>query len=68
MSLRVSNPYAGIVEPDKIWVEGFSTKGEDRGLGLSSYQRILAGYPNAACSTGWAGGVFVQELAIGGQT
>jgi hypothetical protein len=64
LSLRVSNPYIGTVDPDKIWTENFSTKGEGRGLGLPGYQRILAGYPNAATSTGWAGGVFVQELTV----
>lgn len=66
LSLRVSNPYAGAIHPDKIWTEGFSTKGEGRGLGLSSYQRILSGYANEVSSTSWAGGVFVQELTIGG--
>jgi len=64
LSLRVSNPYIGAVDPDKIWTEGFSAKGEGRGLGLPGYQRILAGYPNAAASTSWADGVFVQELTV----
>ena len=68
LSLRVSTPYAGTIEPDKLWTEGGSTKGEGRGLGLTSYQRILARYPNAVCSTSWAGGVFVQKLTIGGRT
>ena len=67
LSLRVSNPYAGTIDPDKIWTEGFSTKGEGRGLGLPGYQRIVAEHPNAACSTEWAGGVFVQELAVEGR-
>ncbi len=67
LSLRVSNPYAGAIDPDKIWAEGFSTKGEGRGLGLPSYQRILAEYPNTAASTSWAGGVFVQELKVEGR-
>ena len=62
LSLRVSNPYIGAIDPDKIWTEGFSTKGEGRGLGLPGYQRILANHPNAAASASWAGGVFVQEL------
>lgn len=66
LSLRVSNPYAGTIDPDKIWAEGFSTKGTGRGLGLASYQRMLAGCPNAAASTSWAGGVFVQELTVEG--
>ena len=64
LSLRISNPYTGTINPDKIWTEGFSTKGEGRGLGLPSYQRILADYPNAAASTSWADGVFVQELTV----
>ena len=64
LSLRISNPYAGTINPDKIWTESFSTKGEGRGLGLPSYQRILADYPNAAASTSWADGVFVQELTV----
>ena len=67
LSLRVSNPYAGAIDPDQIWAEGFSTKGEGRGLGLASYQRILAGYANAASSTSWAGGVFVQALTVEGR-
>ena len=65
--LRVSNPYAGAIDPDKIWAEGFSTKGEGRGLGLFSYQRILAEHPNTAASTSWSGGVFVQELKVEGR-
>ncbi len=68
LSLRVSNPYAGTIDPDKLWAEGGSTRGEGRGTGLSSYQRILARYPNTACSTSWAGGVFVQRLTIGGRS
>lgn len=67
LSLRVSNPYAGAIDPEKIWAEGFSTKGEGRGLGLPSYQRILAEHPNTAASTSWAGGVFVQELKVEGR-
>lgn len=67
LSLRVSNPFAGTIDPDKIWKEGFSTKGEGRGLGLPSYQRILAGYANAALFTSWEGGVFVQELTVEGK-
>ena len=64
LSLRISNPYTGTINPDKIWTENFSTKGEGRGLGLPSYQRMLADYPHAAASTSWADGVFVQELTV----
>lgn len=64
LSLRVSNPYVGTIDPDRIWTEGFSTKGEGRGLGLPGYQRIVAACPGAASSTSWAAGVFVQELTV----
>lgn len=67
LSLRVSNPYAGRIDPVKMWEEGWSTKGEGRGLGLFSYQRILAEHPNTAASTSWSGGVFVQELKVEGR-
>ena len=62
--LRVSNSYGNRVEPGQMWREGWSTKGEGRGLGLASYRRILEGYPNASACTSWDRGVFVQELAV----
>ena len=64
--LRVSNPYANRVDPEGMWTEGWSTKGAGRGLGLPSYQRILEGCPGASPCTSWEGGVFVQELTVGG--
>ncbi|MGM0123030.1 two-component system, LytTR family, sensor histidine kinase AgrC [Enterococcus sp. AZ194] len=39
----------------KIWEEGYSTKGSNRGLGLSSYQRILTRYEFVLKQT------FIQE-------
>ena len=65
--LRVSNPYTNPIEPGKMWNEGWSTKGSDRGLGLSSYQHILESYPNASPCTSWENGVFVQELTVEGR-
>lgn len=62
--LRISNSYANMIEPGKMWNEGWSTKGTGRGLGLSSYQRILESHPNASPGTSWENGVFVQELTI----
>ena len=62
--LQVSNPYANPIDPARIWDEGWSTKGAGRGLGLAGYQRIVANYPNASACTGWASGVFVQELTV----
>lgn len=62
--LRVSNSYTNIIEPGKMWDNGWSTKGEGRGLGLSSYQHILDNYPNISTHTSWANGVFVQEMTV----
>lgn len=62
--LRVTNPYTNIIEPEKIWDDGWSTKGAGRGLGLSGYQRVLENYPNASTCTSWENGVFVQELTV----
>lgn len=62
--LQVSNPYQNRIDPERMWKEGWSTKGAGRGLGLSSYQHILEGYPNASPCTRWENGVFVQELTV----
>lgn len=64
---RISNSYTNIIEPGKMWSDGWSTKGAGRGLGLSSYQRILEGYPNISSCTSWEKGVFVQELTVEGR-
>lgn len=65
--LRVSNPYTNNIEPEKMWNDGWSTKGAGRGLGLASYQRILESHPNASPYTSWENGVFVQELTVEGR-
>ena len=62
--LQISNSYTNIIEPDKMWNDGWSTKGADRGMGLSSYQRILENYPNTSSCTRWENGIFVQELTV----
>ncbi len=65
--LRVSNSYTNVIEPGKMWDDGWSTKGAGRGLGLSSYQRILENYPNVSTSASWENGVFVQEMTVEGR-
>lgn len=65
--LRVSNSYANPIEPGKMWNDGWSTKGAGRGLGLSSYQRILENYPNTSTRTSWENHVFVQEMTAEGR-
>ena len=65
--LRVSNSCTNIIDPAKMWDEGWSTKGAGRGLGLYSYQRILENYPNTSPCTSWENGIFIQELTVEGK-
>lgn len=64
LSLRISNPYAGPIDSERMWREGWSTRGAGRGLGLASYQRILERYSNSSPCTSWGSGVFTQELTV----
>ncbi len=64
LSLQIYNPYTNTVDPAKMWDDGWSTKGAGRGLGLSSYQRIVKNYSNVSACTSWENGVFVQELTV----
>ncbi|MCI9664648.1 MAG: sensor histidine kinase [Lachnospiraceae bacterium] len=66
--LRVANPYTNVIDPGKLWENGWSTKGPGRGLGLSGYRHILEGYPNATVCTSWENHVFVQELTLEDRT
>ncbi len=63
-SIVVKNSCRDTVDTARIWQEGYSTKGSDRGLGLVSYRRIVEQYENAAAITSVKDGEFVQELRI----
>lgn len=49
---------------DTIFKKGFSTKGENRGLGLSNVQNIISHYPNVSLRTISHDHSFRQELEI----
>lgn len=63
----ISNSLIDEINMSQIWHKGFSTKGEDRGLGLFSYQEITKRYANVNCLTTCRAGRFCQELRIGGR-
>nr|WP_161841804.1 hypothetical protein [Enterococcus sp. JM4C] len=48
----------------KIWEEGYSTKGTNRGLGLSSYQNILNRYEFVLKQTSIQNDEFIQAFSI----
>lgn len=61
----IENTIAHPLEIECIWDSGYSTKGEHRGLGLESYQKIVDKYENVTMSTTYENQVFIQELRIG---
>ena len=52
------------IHSDNIFKKGFSTKGENRGLGLSNVQNIISHYPNVSLRTTSHDYSFRQELEI----
>ncbi|WP_438717227.1 sensor histidine kinase [Enterococcus sp. AZ109] len=64
LTVIVKNPTRDKPKIHHIWQEGFSTKGENRGLGLFSYQRILEKYQHVSKQTFAKNNEFVQILTI----
>jgi len=60
----VKNPFKGSIDSDKIWQDGYSTKGDNRGLGLSNYRAILDGYHQVLRETRIADNQFTQTILI----
>ena len=55
---------AETIEYEKIFQPGYSTKGDNRGLGLSNLTEILNAYPSVILDTHCEAGVFVQKIII----
>lgn len=49
----------------QLFQESYSTKGAQRGLGLSTVRNIISNYPNAVINTSLENEWFVQEVVIG---
>lgn len=63
--LVITNNYSGdIPSIDKIFQKGFSTKGKDRGLGLSNLEQITNNYENVFLDTLIEDTEFIQNLKI----
>ncbi|MBD5545155.1 MAG: GHKL domain-containing protein [Lachnospiraceae bacterium] len=60
--LIVKNTYKGVVQIKDIWKEGYSTKGEQRGIGLNNYNEILSRYPCVTRETQVEESYFIQIL------
>lgn len=60
--LVVKNTYRGVIQIKDIWKEGYSTKGEQRGIGLNNYNEILSKYNCVVKETRVEESYFVQIL------
>ena len=63
-TFRVKNQLYHDIDFHRIWQQGYSTRGADRGIGLASYRKILEGYENVLPATAVQDGYFVQEFKV----
>lgn len=63
-TFRVKNRLYHVMDIHKIWQQGYSTKGEDRGTGLAGYRKILKNYHHVLSAAAVQDGYFIQELKI----
>ncbi len=63
-TFRVKNRLYHAVDFHKIWTQGYSMHGQDRGIGLASYKKLLERYDNALPFTSVENGYFIQELKV----
>ncbi len=63
-TFRVKNRLYHSVDVHRIWQQGYSTKGADRGIGLASYRKILEGYEDVLPATAVQEGYFIQEFKV----
>lgn len=61
----VSNTFSGEIPPiSMLFKQGFSTKGENRGLGLSNLKEMLCKYKNVTLDTFIKNNMFYQEITV----
>lgn len=58
----IENHFSEAVDQRQIWHPGYSSKGEDRGLGLANLRKIIGNYPQVLTETKIQGDWFTQIL------
>lgn len=63
-TLIVENKYdkKNMLDIENIYIKGFSTKGANRGIGLTIVKDLVARYPNTTLETEAHNGVFKQQI------
>lgn len=64
LTVVVKNPCLKKPQLNKIWEDGYSTKGEGRGIGLTNYRKLLHRYENASHETRIEGNCLLQVFTI----
>ncbi len=64
LTFVVDNSLHHEVSMAELYREGYTTKGEGRGLGLSSYRKLIDKYSNVSSQTVIQEGRLIQELQI----
>ena len=65
-TFRVKNTLYSSPDFPRVGTLGYSTKGENRGIGLANYKKILQEYEQALPVTAMQEGYFIQELKVSG--
>lgn len=61
-SLIIANSFSEKPDMSQLYREGYSTKGADRGVGLSTLKAILNNYPHVTLNTVIENQFFIQEI------
>ncbi len=64
LTIRIENGYEGSLDVNRIYEKGYSTRGNERGFGLSITKSLLTKYNNVLQNTIVENSRFIQELVI----
>lgn len=63
-SITLCNSFDGDVDMSKVWRKGYSSKGKNRGQGLSIVKKLIEQHPNILLNTEIKNNLFVQDITI----
>ena len=63
-SITLCNSFDGDIDMSKVWRKGYSSKGKNRGQGLSIVKKLVEQHPNILLNTEIKNNLFVQDITI----
>jgi len=64
IEISISNSCTTVPDMQKIYLDGYSSKGPDRGMGLAIAKKILSNYKNVLHITTYEDNIFTQTIEI----